>query len=254
LTQRQKDKKVEDILRVIELCRSVRLSSADPFEVDIMEKIQILRKLLPDYRFLDELLLDAEALYQLSQIVKLQDEYIKRKASSMYIDPLLIELKLRLLSKESLASALTRSLHPIAKLDQISPKGLERAFIYWRDLQPLSERFKEDKGVLSLPGKIDIDGLISMKIFSKEKFEDRLKTIEGELKEKSKGGWVDYNSFIKAKDYVEKVERAYILAFLITEGKAEIRIDTLSEKIYLRSLEKKTTGQPSSFAIPVGAE
>ncbi len=254
MSQRQRNKSIEDILRVIELCRSIRLSSADPFEVDIKEKINILRKLLPEYKFLDELLLDAEALYQLSQIVKLQDEYIKRKAGSMYIDPLLIELKLRLLSKESLANAIVKSLHPIATLDQLSPRGLERAFIYWRDLQPLSERFKDERGITTQPGKIGVEELVTMRILSKEKFEDKLKAVEDELTKVSAGEWIDYYSFIDAGKYEEKVEKAYILAFLVTEGKAEIRIDPLSEKVYLRSSNIKLTSEPRSVAIPVGAE
>lgn len=254
MTQRQRNKSIEDILRVIELCRSIRLSSTDPFEVDIKEKINILRKLLPDYKFLEELLLDAEALYQLSQIVKLQDEYIKRKAGSMYIDPLLIELKLRLLSKESLANAIVKSLHPIANIDQLSPRGLERAFIYWRDLQPLSERFKDERVTVTQPGKIGVEELVTMRILSKEKFEDKLKAIEDELTKVSAGSWIDYYSFIDADKYEEKVERAYILSFLVTEGKAEIRIDPLSEKVYLRTSNIKLTSEPRSVAIPVGAE
>ena len=86
-------KKLEEILRVIELCRSVERSSADPFEVDIREKIEILRKQLPGWKFLDDLLVDSEAMLELAQIVKLQDEWLKHRASSLYIDPLLIQLR-----------------------------------------------------------------------------------------------------------------------------------------------------------------
>jgi hypothetical protein len=252
LTQRVRDKRIEDILRVIELCRSIRLSSANPFEVDIKEKINILRRLLPDYKFLEELLLDAEALYQLSQIIKLQDEYLKRKASSMYIDPLLIELKLRLLSKETLASALAKSFHPIATIDQISPRSLEKAFIYWRDMPPLSERFKEEKISTALPEKIVLEDLIGMKIFSREKFEDRLSELEIELSEKSRGEWIEYNSFVESEEFDKKVSRAYMLSFLVTEGKAELKIDPLSEKVYVRSSNTKLTGEPKSVAISLG--
>ena len=57
------DKKLEEILRVISLCASIQSSSANPFEVDIIEKLQILKKHLPDWEFLDELLLDSEAIF-----------------------------------------------------------------------------------------------------------------------------------------------------------------------------------------------
>ena len=60
-------KKLEDILRVIELCRSVEKSSANPFDVDIREKISLLKKHLPEWHFLDELLLDSEAMLELAR-------------------------------------------------------------------------------------------------------------------------------------------------------------------------------------------
>src|SRR3989454_2206293 len=140
------DKKLEDLLRVISLCQSIESSSANPFEVDIIEKIQLLKKHLPDWEFLDELLLDSEALYELAQIVKLQDQWLKGKASSLYIDPLLVQLKVKLLSREALAESFVKSWHPIAQLDQLSPRGLEKAFVYWRDLQPLLQRFQGQVG------------------------------------------------------------------------------------------------------------
>ena len=37
---RQRDKKLEDILRLIELCRNIQSSSVNPFEVDIREKLR----------------------------------------------------------------------------------------------------------------------------------------------------------------------------------------------------------------------
>jgi hypothetical protein len=138
------EKKLEDLLRVIELCRAVETSSANPFDVDIKEKILLLRSRLPEWRFLDELLVDSEALLELALIVKLQDEWLKHRASSLYIDPLLIQLKVKLLPKEALTEAFVKSWHPVAQVDQISPKGLERAFVYWRDLLPMAERFKDE--------------------------------------------------------------------------------------------------------------
>ena len=103
------EEKLEEILRVIELCRSVQGSSANPFEVDIVEKIRLLKERLPDWKFLDELLLDSEAMLELAQIVKLQDEWLKHRASSLYIDPLLIQLKVKLLARHELSEAFVKS-------------------------------------------------------------------------------------------------------------------------------------------------
>ncbi len=249
-----RDKKLEEILRLIELCRSVASSSANPFEVNIREKLQILKKRLPDWKFLDELLLDSEALHQLVQIVKLQEQWLKHRASSLYIDPMLLELKLRLLSKEELADSLVKSWHPITQLDQLTPRGLERAFTYWRDLTPFSERFREEFGKFgTVPGEIDYDELVGMRIFSKEQFDSKLQEIHQELAEKSsETAGIDYRSFVSDKDYESTVVRAYLIAFLVTEGRATLRIDPLTEKITLFPLAEPATGETSSVAIEVG--
>ena len=124
------EKKLEELLRVIELCRQVESSSANPFDVDIAEKIRLLKERLPEWKYLDELLVDSEALLELAQIVKLQDEWLKHRASSLYIDPLLIQLKIKLLAKESLSEAFIKSWYPFVQIDQISPKDLEKTFVY----------------------------------------------------------------------------------------------------------------------------
>lgn len=244
------DKKLEDILRVIELCRSVSSSSTNPFEVNILEKILVLKKHLPEWEFLDELLLDSEALLQLSQIVMLQDLWLKSRASSLYIDPLLVQFKVKLLAKEELADAFVKSWHPVAQFDQLSPKGLEKAFVYWRDLIPLAERFKEEFGSYGTrPGVINYEELIDLRIFSPEQFESRLKDLYDELLSKSDGKWIDYHEFI----HVEKVEntliKAYLLAFLVSDGKAVIKTDPLSDKISVAALTKRAEGEPKSVAI-----
>jgi len=157
------DKKLEELLRVISLCQSIESSSANPFDVNIMEKLFVLKKHLPDWEFLDELLLDSEAIYELAQIVKLQDQWLKGKATSLYIDPLLVQLKVKLLSKDALAESFVKSWHPIAQLDQLSPRGLEKAFVYWRDLRPFSERFKDQFGGYGArPGVVDYQELVDL--------------------------------------------------------------------------------------------
>jgi len=240
---------------VIELCRSVQGSSANPFDVDIREKIALLKKRLPDWNFLDELLLDSEAMLELAQIVRLQDEWLKHRASALYIDPFLVQLKVRLLSKEELIEAFVRSWHPIAQLDQISPQGLEKAFSYWRDLQPLSERFRTDFGNYGVkPGSIDLEGLLKMRVFTQEEFDSELKSLYDELMEKSGGEWVDYREFIDKPKMEEKVIRAYMLAFLVSEGMASLKTDPLTGKVSLMASAKKLGGTPKSVAISITGE
>lgn len=248
-------KKLEEILRVIELCRSVERSSADPFEVDIREKIEILRRHLPEWKFLEDLTLDSEAMLELAQIVRLQNEDLKHRASSLYIDPLLIQLKVKLLSKEELYEGFVKSWHPLVQVDQISPKGLEKAFAYWRDLTPMAERFKQDFGSYGIqPGVIDVEGLVDLRIYSQQQFEDRLKGIRDELLAESNGEWIDYRQFIDAKTFEDKVVRAYLLAFLISEGLASLKTDPLTGKIWVVALSSKAGGMPKSVAVSITGE
>jgi hypothetical protein len=244
------DKKLEDLLRVIELCRMVQSSSANPFDVDVIEKVLVLKKHLPEWQFLDELLLDSEALLQLAQIVKLQDQWLKHRASSLYIDPLLVQLKVKLLSRDGLADALVKSWHPVAQFDQLAPKGLEKAFIYWRDLVPLAERFKEEFGNYGTrPGEITYGDLVNLMIYTPEQFESRLKDLYDELSSKSEGAWMDYREFIHTEKVEDTIIRAYLLAFLVSDGKAVIKTDPLSDKISVAALRTKAEGEPKSVAI-----
>ena len=230
-------------------------SSANPFDVDIREKILILKQRLPELKLLDELLVDAEAMLELSQIVKLQDEWLKTRASSLYIDPLLIQLKVKLLPKEALSEAFIRSWHPLAQVDQISPRGLEKAFVYWRDLVPVSERFKDQFGAYGIrPGQVDYSDLVSMGVFTREQFETDLTQLHNELLERSIGGWVDYRQFIGDDTFENKVRRAYLLAFLISEGRAVLKMEPLSGTIWTRALAERIKGVPKSVAISITGE
>jgi hypothetical protein len=247
--------KLDDYLRVIELCRDVETSSANPFDVDIREKILLLKQRLPELKLLDELLVDSEAMLELAQIVKLQDQWLKSRASALFIDPLLIQLKVKLLSKEALTEAFVRSWHPIAQVDQLSPRGLEKAFVYWRELIPLSERFKDQFGNYGVrPGTVDYADLVSTGVFTREEFEVELTQLYEELLRESNGDWVDYRQFIGVESFEMKVRRAYLLAFLISEGRALLKTEPLTGRIWTMALAEKTKGTPKSVAISITGE
>lgn len=237
---------------MIELCRDVETSSANPFDVDIREKILILKQRLPELKFLDELLVDSEAMLELAQIVKLQDQWLKQRASALYIDPLLIQLKLKLLPKEALSDAFVKSWHPVAQLDQLSPRGLEKAFVYWRDLTPISERFKSQFGTYGIrPGIVDYSELVSLGVFTQEEFDDGLTSLHDELLRKSNGEWVDYRQFIGDESFESKVRRAYLISFLVSEGRALLKTEPLTGKIWTMALVEKVKGTPKSVAISI---
>ncbi len=247
--------RLDDYLRVIELCRDVESSSANPFDVDITEKLLILKERLPELKLLDELLVDSEAILELSRIIRLQDQYLKGRASALYIDPLLIQLKLKLLPKEALSEAFIKSWHPVAQVDQLSPRGLERAFIYWRDLTPISERFKDKFGNYGIgPGVVEYSDLINLGVFTREQFESSLAELHEELLHESNGEWVDYRQFIGDESFESKVRRAYLLAFLISEGRALLKTEPLTGKIWITALAEKVKGMPKSVAISITGE
>jgi hypothetical protein len=224
----------------------------NPFEVDIREKLLMLKKHLPEWKLIDVMLKDSEALQQLVQIVKLQDQWIKHRASSLYIDPLLLELKIRLLTREDLADSFVKCWHPVAQVDQLTAKGLERAFTYWRELVPMSERFKEDFGNYAVaPGQMNFEELQSLNVFSKEEFETRLNTLHDELVEKSGDGEIDYRRFVHAPTFEETAVRAYLIAFVVTEGRANIRVDPLTEEIFLSPLVGPAGNETKSVAIEI---
>lgn len=242
-------------MRVIALCQSIETSSANPFDVDIKEKLLILKQKLPELKFLDELLVDSEAILELSRLILLQDQWLKSRASSLYIDPLLIQLKVKLLAKESLSEAFIRSWHPVAQVDQVSPKGLERAFVYWRDLVPISERFKDQFGKYGVgPGSVDYSELVSLGVFTQQQFETLLKDLYDELLRKSNGEWIDYREFIGSDSFESRVRRAYLLSFLISEGLASLRTEPLTGRIWTMALVKKAGGLVKSVAISITGE
>ena len=199
--------------------------------------------------------MDSEAILELSRIVKLQDQFLKQRASALYIDPLLIQLKLKLLPKEALSEAFVKSWHPVAQVDQLSPRGLEKAFVYWRELTPISERFKDQFGSYGIvPGVVDYSDLVSLGVFTKEQFETSLVQLHEELLQKSNGDWVDYREFIGDDAFEAKVRRAYLLAFLISEGRALLKTEPLSGKIWTQALAEKAKGVPKSVAISITGE
>ena len=80
-----------------------------------------------------------------------------------------------------LVNSFVKCWHPVAQVDQLTARGLERAFTYWRELVPMSERFKD---VLeTTPTVTNFEELQALNMFSKEEFETELNAIHGEARE-----------------------------------------------------------------------
>lgn len=209
--------------------------------MDVPQKLQILKRLLPHWTLLDELLMDAEAIKELSLMVKLQSDWVKRRASGLFIDPFLIEVKIKVLGKEDLASALLAAWRPLIVAEQLTPKRLSEALDYWRVLLPLSQRMRELEAVQFPEEKtLSISELIKLKFLSERAFDEEVKRIQEELAKASERGPVDYWRFIIRDTYEETLLRAYALSFIISNGLANLIINPVEETIQIEVATKQT--------------
>jgi hypothetical protein len=147
------------------------------------------------------------------------------------------------------------SWHPIVSIQQITPKRLSDAMDYWNSLLPLSERLAlASRGELLEPGSFDLQDLVKMQIVSEEEFRDRLDHLAKELQEKTESdGWIRYEDFVYADNFPETVLRAYLTAFLISEGEAFLRVDPLEEETYLsvNGPKRRSTASTGSKIVAI---
>lgn len=239
-------------MKIVEAIRAVVRSSADPFNIDVKGQLETLKKLLPKWTDLDEILLDVEALNLLSRIVELQEKWVRYQASSLYVDPLLVELKIVVSTPERLAEMFAGSWHPIIKVEQLSMGELARAANYWNGLLPLGERFEEEFAEERNPGSLDTKSLVEMKILTEEELRKRIADVYEELvsmlehEEK-----IDYWEFIFKGDFDEAIERAVFLSHIVSSGLASIETKPLEEKILI--IRPKVAKLPKSVAIAISS-
>ena len=254
LPQGHKDEYYEELARIINLCQSISTKSDDPFLVDIPQKLLVLKQLLPKWKLIDDLLMDAEAIKELSLMVKLQSDWVKRRATGLFIDPFIIEVKIKVMPKESLASTLLSSWHPLVSAEQLTDKRLADAMDYWNILLPLSQRLRELEAAQDFDEKtLTVSELIKLRFLSDKSFNDEIKKLHSELLEISKDHPVDYWNFILKETYEETVLRAYALSFLISSGQADLIINPVEETTFVEANlvpEQKMTGG-QSIAISV---
>jgi hypothetical protein len=232
--QGHREEYYEELARIINLCQSIRTKSDDPFLVDIPQKLLILKRILPKWKALDDLLMDAEALKELSLMVKLQSDWVKRRASGLFIDPFLVEVKIKLMSKEALGSALLSSWHPLVSSEQLTSRRLSEAMDYWNVLLPLSQRMSElEAAIESEERTLTVSDLIRLKFLSDRIFNEEVLRLQRELTEVAEQGPVDYWKFVVRGSYEDTVMRAYALSFLISNGYANLLINPVEQTMMI---------------------
>jgi hypothetical protein len=245
--------KHDELYRLINFCKTVQKEGTDPFDLNVKKFLTILKHYLKKWKSLDDLLLDAEAVSELAKIIELQGKWIRDRSSSFYIDPVLMELKIKMLDPEQLADAFFKSWHPIIALDRMTPQRLEEGLAYWNALLPLSER-KEDFPLLTIPetATFDLEDLIDMHIMSESEFNDSIKEVFRDLEER---GRVEYHEFIYDDTFKGSVTKAYLTSYLVNEGRAEFDIDPLEETVFIApSTTEANAGDVRSIPISLSYE
>jgi len=239
----------EEILKIISLCEAVKTGGLSPFEVDVREKLKILRKYLPYWKTLDEIINDAEAFNELVTVIKLQGDSLKMQASMLYMDSELLAMKIKTLSRESLARSLLESWRPIVALDQLTIQRIQEAIDYWNTLPPLSERMKREETSLTPLKTLTLEDTYKLKVLTQAEIKERIEKLLKELKEKADGkGEVDYWSFITEETYEETIEKAYYVSFLISQGYVQLEYDPVEGRYTLKLEFEKSKGDSS---IPI---
>jgi len=248
----------EELRRIIELCQSVEAKGLNPFLVEVEDLISIVKEYFPDWKNPEELALDAETLNQIASVIKMQSEWIKHRATSLYRDPFLIEEKLRSLPVETLADLFLQAWRPIVEMEQVTIPSLSEALMYWDGLAPLDERWRRAVFVLSETEATTREDLIRQGILSSETFSVELERLWDELKEATgEKGRIGYWDFIGAETYEETVRRAYLTSFLVTYGYATLEVHPLEERIFMKPNKKpvsKEDAQFFSFPISISPE
>ncbi|MBX5329099.1 MAG: hypothetical protein QHH18_04875 [Candidatus Bathyarchaeota archaeon] len=247
----------EKLQRIIEMCKSVEERSLDPFLIDVSEVISVIKEYFPDWEVPEDLCLDAETVYRLASVIKLQSEWVKHRSTSLYTDPFLLEEKLTRISKEEMVEVFFKAWHPIVELEQISLHSIAEAMKYWENLLPLKERWKEFPTAEFEAGTATRDELIKQRILRDKAFSEELENFWQEMrtkvKEKGDDGKIRYWDFIGAETYEETVHKAFMTSFLITYGYATLEVYPLEEEIFIKPYDKPTTkiGKKQLVSIPI---
>ena len=247
----------EKLQRIIEMCKSVEERSLDPFLIDVDEAVKTIKKFFPEWEIPEDLCLDAETVYHLASVIKLQSEWVKHRSTSLYTDPFLLTEKLVHIEKEEIVETFLKAWHPIVEMEQISLHSLAEALRYWENLLPLSERWQEFQPSEIRTSPATREELIRQRILREKAFSEELESfwqeLKNKVKEKGVEGKIRYWDFVGAETYEETVHRAFLTSFLVTYGYASLEIQSLEEEIFIKPNEKPAakTRKKQLVSIPI---
>ena len=247
----------EKLASIIETCRAVEQRSLDPFLININGNINEIKEFFPEWTIPEDLCLDAETIHHLASVIKLQGEWVKHRSTTLYMDPFLLEEKLKQMPKEEIAETFAQAWHPLVEFEQISLHSLAEAIRYWKSLLPLNERWKEAPPFKVERSFASREELVQQKILRDEAFSEELENfwqiLTRSIAEKGENGKIPYWDFVGAETYEETVQRAFMTSFLITYGYATLEIHPLEEEMFIKSNEKPETkvSKKQLVSIPI---
>ena len=258
MSEKKDLKKAREYLqRIIETCRSVEAKGLDPYLVDVNDLIKIVKEYFSEWKTIEDLCLDTEALNHIASVVKMQGEWVKKRATALYRDPFLIEEKIRRLPLENIVKIFLRSWHPVIELEQLTITTFREALKYWTELPPLDERWRKVGYVKTELQTISLEDVVKEGFLLTESFAEEMEKLWRELKDlTSSKGKIKYWDFIGSDTYEETVKRAYLTSFLVTYGYATLEINPLEEEVFILANDKPSekSGGSTSFPIPISFE
>jgi hypothetical protein len=247
----------QKLQRIIEMCANIENHSIDPFLIDFEDAIKVIQEYFPKWREFEELNMDSEAIHHLASVIKLQSEWVKQRSTALYTDPFLLEEKILQSGKEEILEEFLRAWHPLIELEQISLHSLSKAMLYWKNLTPIRERWKEFEVPNYSIETTNRDELLRQKVLGDKNFSVKLEEEWQQLKDKinknGTNGKIFYWDFINAETYEETIERAFLTSFLISYGYATLEIRPLEEEIFIKPLENPSSNlhEQQSISIPI---
>jgi len=226
----------EELTRIVGLCESIEKSGLDPFSVDVKALLRKLRRILETTRELDTVVLDAETIYRISLVIALQQRWLLERAASLFVDAQIVGARVLAADIRTLASCLVRCWRPIVSGEQLTKMMVAAGLEYFLSLPTRSREKPQLPTDLSQLEPDDARALLSG-IAGSEVVEEELEKMHEEmLGLRGEDGGLDYWDFIGLRGPGERAERAYLTAFVVSEGLAEIRQNPISgiTRIYPR--------------------
>ncbi len=242
----------ELIQRIIQLGEMFGKGNIDPFQINVIRYLNLLREIFPKMKTTQELKMDIEALRQLINIVFQQKEFLKQKSSKLYLDPLLVEWKIENLSNKELSEILINSWHPIVEINQLNKERIKQSIEYWREILGGKRKTELEKLCEATHGKIKLEDLKKHGFLSEETFIQTLNSFFKEVTSKIiEKGQISYWEAVKSEKFHQTVKKAYLLSFLLTAGLLEIEIDPIREEITLKIPMKRKGVRMGGYSLPI---